>query len=111
MQCDGFFRRFTFTLGRRHHDQQFFTGDLFEFIVASVHQFHVQLRGLQIVAQRFGNPTRVAGLRSGNQGDGRRFYRLSGRAYHGAGLLIQHAPEVAGHPSQLGWRKVSRGRL
>ncbi|KUQ14209.1 hypothetical protein AWI37_10050 [Klebsiella aerogenes] len=45
------------------------------------------------------------------QGDGRRFYRLSGRAYHGAGLLIQHAPEVAGHPSQLGWRKVSRGRL
>ena len=62
----------------------FFTGDLFEFIVASVHQFHVQLRGL---ANRRAAPAtrRVAGLRSGNQGDGRRFYRLSGRAYPGVG--------------------------
>jgi hypothetical protein len=69
MQRDGFFRRLTFTLRRRHDDQQF-SGNLFEFIVACVHQLHVQLRGQQIVTQRFSDAAGVAGLRCGNQRNG-----------------------------------------
>ena len=111
MQRNGFFRRLTFALRRRHHDQQLFGGNLFEFIVACVNQLHVQLRGLQIVAQRFSHAAGVAGLRCRNQGDGRNFRRLGWRDSRRAGLLIQRAPEVTRNPGQLGGREVGRGRL
>ncbi len=55
MQCDRFFRRLSFPLGGRHYHQQFFRSNLFEFIIACIHQLHVQLRRQQIVTQRFGD--------------------------------------------------------
>jgi hypothetical protein len=56
-------------LGGRHDHQQFFRSNLFEFIIACIHQLHVQLRRQQIVTQRFGDAAGVAGLRGGNQRD------------------------------------------
>lgn len=58
-------------LGGRHYHQQFFRSNLFEFIIACIHQLHVQLRRQQIVTQRFGDAAGVAGLRGGNQRDRR----------------------------------------
>lgn len=63
MQCDRFFRRLSFPLGGRYNHQQFFRSNLFEFIIACIHQLHVQLRRQQIVTQRFGDAAGVAGLR------------------------------------------------
>lgn len=57
--------------GGRHYHQQFFRSNLFEFIIACIHQLHVQLRRQQIVTQRFGDAAGVAGLRGGNQRDRR----------------------------------------
>lgn len=57
--------------GGRYNHQQFFRSNLFEFIIACIHQLHVQLRRQQIVTQRFGDAAGVAGLRGGNQRDRR----------------------------------------
>ena len=111
MQCDRFFRRLTFPLGGRHDHQQFFRSNLFEFIIACIHQLHVQLRCQQIVAQRFGDAAGIAGLRGGNQRDRGHLSGLGRNGHSRAGLLIQHAPEIARHPGKLSGREVSGGRL
>ena len=111
MQCDRFFRRLSFPLGGRHYHQQFFRSNLFEFIIACIHQLHVQLRRQQIVTQRFGDAAGVAGLRGGNQRDRRYLGGRGGFGYRRAGLLIQHAPEIARYPGELSGREVSGGRL
>lgn len=67
MQRDGLFRRLAFSLGGRHYHQQFFTGNLFEFVVAGVHQCHIKVGRQQIITQRFRHTTRIAGLRSGDK--------------------------------------------
>jgi hypothetical protein len=83
---------------------------LFEFIVAGVHQVHVQLGGEQIITQRFGHTARIAGLRGGDK-------RNAGISAAGAGaaaatrLLIQHSPEIAGDPGKLSGSEISGGSL
>ncbi|STU62039.1 Uncharacterised protein [Klebsiella pneumoniae subsp. ozaenae] len=79
----------------------FFRSNLFEFIIACIHQLHVQLRRQQIVTQRFGDAAGVAGLRGGNQRDRRYLGGRGGGGYRRAGLLIQHAPEIARYPGEL----------
>lgn len=71
MQRDGLFRRLAFSLGGRHYHQQFFTGNLFEFVVAGVHQCHIKVGRQQIITQRFRHTTRIAGLRSGDKRNSR----------------------------------------
>ena len=111
MQCDRFFRRLTFPLGGGHDHQQFFSSNLFEFIITCIHQLHVQLRRQQIVTQRFGDAASVAGLRGGNQRDRRDLGGRGGSGCRCARVLIQHAPEIARHPGELSGREVSGGRL
>lgn len=93
MQCDRFFRRLTFPTGGGHDHQQFFSSNLFEFIITCIHQLHVQLRRQQIVTQRFGDAASVAGLRGGNQRDRRDLGGRGGSGCRCARVLIQHAPE------------------
>lgn len=111
MQRHGFFRRFTFPLRRRHHDQQFFIGDLFEFIVASVDQSDVELRGDQIIAQGFRHTTRITGLRGGDKRNARHFSDRRKRRCIATRLLIQHAPKIARNPRKLCGSEIGRGCL
>ena len=111
MQRHGFFRRFTFPLRRRHHDQQFFIGDLFEFIVASVDESDVELRGDQIIAQGFRHTARITGLRGGDKRNARHFSDRRRRHRVAARLLIQHAPKIARNPRKLCGSEIGRGRL
>ncbi len=111
MQRYGFFRRFTFPLRRRHYDQQFLIGDLFEFIVASIDESDVELCSDQIIAQGFRHTTRITGLRGGDKRNTRHFSSRRRSRRIAAWLLIQHAPKIARNPRKLCGSEISRGRL
>ena len=111
MQRHRLFRRIAFTLRGGHHHQQLLLANLLELVIAGVNQLNVQLRRLQIVAQLLGDAARVAGLRSGNQRNRRDLRRRWRAGRDAAGRLIDHSPEVARDPRQLGGRKISRCRL
>ncbi len=100
MQCHGFFRRLALTLRGGHHHQQFFLTDLLKFVVTGIDQVNVQLFAQQIVAQLFGQATRVAGLRCGKKRNGRHLNRRCAGDRR-TRRLIDHAPEVTGKPCQL----------
>ncbi len=66
MQSDGLFRRLAFSWWTSL-SPTVFTGNLFEFVVAGVHQCHIKVGRQQIITQRFRHTTRIAGLRSGDK--------------------------------------------
>lgn len=112
MQCYRFFRRIPLALRRGNNYQQLLVGNLFEFVVARVDQVDAQFRRQQIVAQRFSDAARIAGLRGGDQGNRWGFGNgCSGGNGRRAGLLIEHAPEIAGNPGELGGSQIGGGRL
>ena len=111
MQRHRFFRRFAFPLCGGDDHQQALLRYLFELVVAGADQRGAQIGGQQIVAQLLRQAARIAGLRSGNDGDGGRSRRGGRRNGHGSGLLIDHAPKITGQPRQLRRRIVADRRL
>ncbi len=101
MQCDRFFRRLSLPRVDVTTTCSFFRSNLFEFIIACIHQLHVQLRRQQIVTQRFGDAAGVASFPGGG------ISVIAGTSAAGAGVAttcrttIQHAPEEARYPGEL----------
>ncbi len=93
--------------GGRYNHQQFFRSNLFG-IYNRLHSpvYRSASPPADRVTQRFGDAAGVAGLRGGNQRDVGTGGRGRG-GYRRAGLLIQHAPEIARYPGEPSGREVA----
>lgn len=100
-QHDGFFRRFAFALGGRNQQQAAFAGDVFRLVAFQFGAPDLDAGGFQAVRRFVGNGFRIAGLRGGKDGYGKRFCRRQCRLKRGqpCGCPVScFCPSVAGQP-------------